>query len=154
MTRDHEGVAGGILDQMAGIEITDEDTRALEDFFSRRYSDPNVITAKLKYQVIHDFITAMAEQNISKTKLAKLIRRSRQYVGRVLEEKSNFTLKSIATFACALNLEVSIRAIPRVENHVSGNKLEVEYRTPERPCGGYSFPGMHKQFSTELEVAK
>lgn len=155
MGRDSSVDTTSILDQMADIEIADEDTRALESFFARRYSDPDTVTAKLKYQIIHDFVSSMEDMSISKADLARKLHKSRQYVGRVLDDKSNFTLRSIATFAWALDLDISIHTSPRTEKQDDTGSLEVEYSEPETLSGGgYCYPGVKRQFCTELKIAK
>jgi hypothetical protein len=143
-----------ILDLMNNIEIEDNDIEAIEEFFSKRNSDPTVLAARLKYQVIHDFTSAMYEQSISKANLAGLLGKSRQYVGRIFEEKSNFTLKSLASLACALNLDLSIQVIPKADRCADSEFLEVEYKEPIMACGGFNFPGVDNHFATEFNVAK
>ena len=105
-----------IMDENNSIEITETDINNLQTFFADWKSDPSTLTAKLKAQVVHDFHSAMEEQGISKSTLAQEMNVSRQYVGRVLSEKSNFTLSTLARFSTALCLELSIQLLPKYNN--------------------------------------
>lgn len=51
----------------------------------------------------------MNEKDISKSKLAEMLGKSRQYVGRILNETANLTVDSIAKIACVLNKSVQVR---------------------------------------------
>jgi len=63
----------------------------------------------LKGSVTEDILRAMEEEGLSRNQLAQRLGKSRQYVGRVLNENANFTMERIAEFACALNRQVAIR---------------------------------------------
>ncbi|MBI2422802.1 MAG: helix-turn-helix transcriptional regulator [Candidatus Hydrogenedentes bacterium] len=72
--------------------------------------DPEFVAAYLKTQFVEDIYGAMADRGIrSKSELAEHLGKSRQYVGRVLNETANFTLESLAEIACALGMRITLR---------------------------------------------
>lgn len=70
--------------------------------------DPEFVAGFLKAKVVNDICTAMQAKGITKNKLAALLGKSPQYVGRVLAEHANFTLETIAEFACALGMSANV----------------------------------------------
>lgn len=48
--------------------------------------------------IVQNILTIMEEKEISQKELAKLIGKSKQYVSRILLEKQNFTINSLALF--------------------------------------------------------
>jgi len=70
--------------------------------------DPEFVGGYLKASFVEDLYQIMAARNLTKSDLAKLLGKSKQYVGRVLNERGNFTLESIAEFACALDMRVAL----------------------------------------------
>jgi transcriptional regulator with XRE-family HTH domain len=71
--------------------------------------DPEFVADYLKGQLVEDILKAMEKQGITKSDLAKRLNKSRQYVTKVLNEKANFTIETIAEVACALGTGVSLR---------------------------------------------
>lgn len=69
-------------------------------------NDPEFISDYLKATFINDVIGAMKEKNMTKTALADKLGKSKQYVGRILNETTNYTIETISEIACALNQEV------------------------------------------------
>lgn len=78
-------------------------------------SDPEFVWDCLKGQFVEDMLNALKAKNWSPTQLAKKMGKSRQYVCRILDEQANFTFKTIAEIACALELRVDARMFPRDE---------------------------------------
>jgi transcriptional regulator with XRE-family HTH domain len=72
-------------------------------------SDPEFIADYMKGSLIADVFMAMEENALNKSQLADRLGKSRQYVGRVLNETANFTIDSIATIAAALEMDVVLR---------------------------------------------
>jgi len=81
--------------------------------------DPEFVGGYLKARFVEDLYQIMAARNLTKSDLAKLLGKSKQYVGRVLNERGNFTLESIAEFACALDMRVALWL------HEPGKRTEV-----------------------------
>ena len=75
--------------------------------------DPEFVADTLKGMVTEDLLHAMAEQGLNRNQLAQKMGKSRQYIGRVLNESANFTLERLAEFACALNRKIEIRICHR-----------------------------------------
>lgn len=76
-------------------------------------SDPEFVAEFMKMQFVEDIFKAMHEQGINRNQLAAKLGKSRQYVGRVLNENANFTLDTLAEFACALDMQVAARLYTR-----------------------------------------
>ena len=72
-------------------------------------SDPDFVAGFLKMQFVEDIFKAMHEQGINRNQLAAKLGKSRQYVGRILNENANFTLETLAEIACALDMHVAAR---------------------------------------------
>ena len=55
----------------------------------------------------------MEEKKISKLELAHKLGKSKQYISRILKEKTNLTIDSIAHIACALDSTFQIDICPK-----------------------------------------
>jgi transcriptional regulator with XRE-family HTH domain len=71
--------------------------------------DPEFVAGYLKAQFVEDIYKAMEEQHLNRSQLAEKLGKTRQYVGRVLNENANFTLETLAEIACALGMHVAAR---------------------------------------------
>jgi transcriptional regulator with XRE-family HTH domain len=80
--------------------------------------DPDFVSDFLKAQFAEDVYRAMAEKGLNKNALSKKLGKTRQYVGRILNESANFTFRTIAEIACALGRQVSVRMIAADERLV------------------------------------
>lgn len=78
-------------------------------------SDPEFVAGFLKMQFVEDIYQAMHAKGMNRNQLAKKIGKSRQYVGRVLNENANFTLETLAEIACALDMNVAARLYEKNE---------------------------------------
>jgi transcriptional regulator with XRE-family HTH domain len=63
----------------------------------------------LRGTIANDICLAMEELEINANQLAKKLGKSRQYVGKLLNESSNFKLSTIASVAVALEREAVVR---------------------------------------------
>ena len=95
---------------------TKEAAAQLRQDFIDLESDPEFVAGFLKMQFVEDIFKAMHEQGINRNQLAAKLGKSRQYVGRILNENANFTLETLAEFACALDMHVSARLYARDEH--------------------------------------
>ena len=77
--------------------------------------NPEFVADYLKGQITEDILTAMEEKGINKSQLAEKLGKSRQYVNRILNETANFTLDTLAKFACALDCKIEARIISKKE---------------------------------------
>ncbi len=71
--------------------------------------DPVFVADFLKMQFVEDIFEAMHIKGINRNQLAQKLGKSRQYVGRILNENANFTLETLAEIACALDMRVAAR---------------------------------------------
>lgn len=71
--------------------------------------DPEFVAGYLRAQFVEDVYRAMAVQHLNKNSLAHKLGKSRQYVGRLLNESANFTLSTVAEIACAMGWQISVR---------------------------------------------
>jgi len=76
---------------------------------ARLEAEPEWVADYLKMQFVEDTLAAMERQGIDRSELARRLGKSRQYVGRVLNERANFTLDSMAQIACALGAHIATR---------------------------------------------
>lgn len=90
---------------------TAEALAQLESRYVDLDSDPDFVSDFLKAQFAEDVYQAMAEKGLNKNALSKKLGKTRQYVGRILNESANFTFRTIAEIACALGRQVSVRMI-------------------------------------------
>jgi len=86
-------------------------------------TDPAFQAACLKAQVIEDIYRLMEEGGVKKKRLAEMLGKSPQYVGRVLAERANFTLDTLAKIACALGGRVTARLYTKDECFVIRPKV-------------------------------
>jgi len=78
-------------------------------------ADPEFVAGYLKARFVEDIYTVMEVQGLNRNQLAKKLGKSRQYVGRVLNENANFTLETLAEIACALEMQVCARMYSKDE---------------------------------------
>ena len=71
--------------------------------------DPEFLLEYMKAALVEDIYRAMESEGMNKSQLAKRMGKSRQYVGRVLNETANFTLETVARIAAALEKDVVLR---------------------------------------------
>jgi len=79
-----------------------KDIKIKKEDFDR---DPEFVADYIKSKFINDVLLLMEKNGINENKLANKLKWSRQYVNKVLKEKTNFTLSSIAMIVCALNVD-------------------------------------------------
>jgi len=88
----------------------------IREDLARLDRDPKSVAEYLKMQFVEDVYEAMDERGWSPSKLARELGWSRQYVGKVLNEKANFTFKTIAKIACKLDLRIAVRMYAHEEH--------------------------------------
>lgn len=76
-------------------------------------NDPEFVADYMKGQITEDILLAMEEKGINKSQLAERMGKSRQYIGRILNETANFTFETIAKIACALDRKIEARIIDK-----------------------------------------
>lgn len=73
--------------------------------------DVEFVLGWLKTRLVEDILIKMNDEKITKTDLAKRLCKNKAYVSRVLNETSNFTLRTIAEIAVALNAKPTVRIL-------------------------------------------
>lgn len=72
-------------------------------------NDPVFVADYLKGVLVEDILKQMEEAGVSRNELAQRLGKSRQYVSRILNEKANFTIETMAQITCSLNCNLSIK---------------------------------------------
>ncbi len=84
----------------------------LEIIADRELIDPGktaeIVADYYNGYVVQRILQVMEESGVNQNELAKRIERSRQYVSKILNEKRNFTIQTLALFSCALDCELLI----------------------------------------------
>lgn len=73
--------------------------------------DPEFVAGFLRAQFVEDVYRAMAQNGLNKNALSQKLGKTRQYVGRILNESANFTFRTIAEITCALGWRVNVRML-------------------------------------------
>lgn len=95
-------------------ELFDEkDEIILDDVMSRLTKaaeelkkDPEYLALKFKAKFAYMVSDAMKSKGINKSELSRMLNKSRQYINKILNESSNFTIKSIAEICTVLDIEL------------------------------------------------
>jgi len=119
-----------ILDNTPTTEEVLKEIDKLE--FPNLENDPEFVSDYLKGQITEDILAAMEENGMNKNQLSKKLGKSRQYVNRILNETANFTLDTLAKFACALNCKIEARIINKDKSLISSLAYKKE---PESELG-------------------
>jgi transcriptional regulator with XRE-family HTH domain len=78
-------------------------------------SDPGFVADFIKGQFVEDVLRVMEETGVNKSQLSGRLGKSRQYVGKLLNERTNFTVETMAEVACALGCRLAVRLAGRNE---------------------------------------
>ncbi len=70
--------------------------------------DPEFVADYTNGMIVQQILSVMEDKDISQVELSKKIGKSRQYVSKILNEKTNLTLHSLALFSCSLDCELEI----------------------------------------------
>jgi transcriptional regulator with XRE-family HTH domain len=95
-----------ILDQTKPVSESIKNIEEIPINFNR---DPEFVADYLKSKFINEILEILDKKNISKSDLAKLMGKSRQYISRILNETVNFTLDTLAQISCALDEDINIK---------------------------------------------
>ena len=67
----------------------------------------------LMMNVTEDILVTMEDQNVSKTKLAQLLGKSRAFITQMLGGSRNMTLRTLSDIAFALDVDIEIKFTPK-----------------------------------------
>lgn len=99
-----------LMDWVNSFPSTEETLKKLDNLeLPELDRDPEFVADLLKGMATEDILRAMEEEGLNRNQLAQKMGKSRQYIGRVLNESANFTLERLAEFACALGRKIAVR---------------------------------------------
>ena len=115
-----------------------KDAATLSRAAAKLADDPAFIAECAKGVIVEDVLRAMEASGLNRNTLAAKLGKSRQYVGRMLDEdqQANFTIETLAELACALRLQLHVRMVPDSERIIFARRVTVT--TPVAPA--LSFP--------------
>lgn len=98
---------------IAGVQTMDELQKTAGSFEIDLLREPEFVAELLQTRFVHDVLTAMARLGWTRAELARRMGKKPQYVSRVLrhESPSNFTIATMAEFACALDFDLALQVV-------------------------------------------
>ena len=80
-------------------------------------NDPEFVAGFLKSKFVDNILVALEENNMSQSDLALKLKKSRQYINKVLNEDNsiNFTIETMAAISCALGMNLKIEPSEKIE---------------------------------------
>lgn len=108
-------------------------------------ADPEFLADRSKGLVVEDILRAMETKGLNRNTLAARLGKTRQYVGKILDEENpaNFTIDTLARISGALGVKLHVRMLPENEHMVFVRGLTVTTRVepmPDFPKSENSFP--------------
>ena len=104
------------LDIFNGVPKTPEVYVPPEDFDA----DPAFAADYMKSKFVEEILQAMEAQNLTRTELAVRLGKKKQYVSRVLNETSNFTIETMVEISHALGKRLVVKLEAPDEGVVAG----------------------------------
>lgn len=97
---------------IAGVPSVKEVEAKFKASGAQLSKDPEFVAEVLLIRFIHDVRAALENLGWSQAELARRLNKKPQYVSRVLdaERRENMTIATMAEFACALGIELTIQA--------------------------------------------
>ena len=107
--------------------ITLGELATLEQAAEALRSDPAYLADFSKGLVVEDILRAMEEAGLNRNTLAAKLGKTRQYVGKILDEErpANFTIDTLAELSSALGLKLHVRMLPEREHMIFVRGLTV-----------------------------
>jgi len=115
-TEANPAISPEIAQLLSETPPTDEVVQDLEAAAVDLDLNPAFVADFLKAQFVEDILRTMEASGLNKNALAEKLGKSRQYVGRILNETGNFTIETMAEIGCALGAQVAIRLCDRGEH--------------------------------------
>lgn len=122
-------------------QATSKELAALAKAADALRTDPEFLADYSKGLIVEDILRAMEASGLNRNTLAAKLGKSRQYVGRILDEdqRANFTIETLAELACVLGLQLHVRMVPETERIIFARRVTVT--TSVAPA--LSFPETH-----------
>lgn len=108
-------------------QATPKELAALEKAADALRSDPAFLADYSKGLVVEDVLRAMEEAGLNRNTLAAKLGKTRQYVGKILDEerRANFTIDTLAELSSALGVKLHVRMLPENEHMIFVRGLTV-----------------------------
>ena len=103
---------------------------------------------------MEDILRAMEEQGLNRNTLAAKLGKSRQYIGKILDEEqpANFTIDTLAELSSALGINLHVRMLPENERMIFVRGLTVTTKEKEKAKALQAKPPAKK--STKKKAVK
>jgi transcriptional regulator with XRE-family HTH domain len=90
-------------------------------------TDPEFLADYSKGLIVEDILRAMESAGLNRNTLAVKLGKSRQYVGKMLDEErpANFTIDTLAELSSALGVKLHVRMLPENEHMIFVRGLTV-----------------------------
>jgi transcriptional regulator with XRE-family HTH domain len=90
-------------------------------------ADPAFLADVSKGLIVEDILRAMETADLNRNTLAAKLGKSRQYVGKILDEEqpANFTIDTLAELSAALGVKLHVRMLPENEHMIFVRGLTV-----------------------------
>ena len=81
-------------------------------------TDPAFLADLSKGLIVEDVLRAMEEAGLNRNTLATKLGKTRQYIGKILDEENpaNFTIDTLAELSAALGVKLHVRMLPENEH--------------------------------------
>ena len=126
-------------------KVTAEDLRGLSDAGKALQTDPAFQADFIKARFVEDLLHAMAAEGMTKSQLAQKWGRTRQYLGKILDEdrRVNFTVETMTELALLLKRRLEVHIL----NPAESTHLLRCVAPPQRlPASEWQFP-VHRPVS-------
>jgi ribosome-binding protein aMBF1 (putative translation factor) len=101
-------------------QATPKELAALEKAADALRTDPAFLADYFKGLVVEDILRAMEQSGLNRNTLAVKLGKTRQYVGKILDEgrRANFTIDTLAELSAALGVKLHVRMLPENEHMI------------------------------------
>jgi hypothetical protein len=108
-------------------QATPKELAALAKAADALRADPAFLADYSKGLVVEDILRAMEDADLNRNTLAAKLGKSRQYVGKILDEEkpANFTIDTLAELSSALGVKLHVRMLPESEHMIFVRGLTV-----------------------------
>jgi len=108
-------------------QATPKELAALAKAADALRADPEFLADVSKGLIVEDILRAMEEAGLNRNTLAAKLGKSRQYIGKILDEENpaNFTIDTLAELSAALGVKLHVRMLPENEHMILVRGLTV-----------------------------
>lgn len=108
-------------------QATPADLARLDKAAAVLRADPEFLADVSKGLIVEDILRAMEAAGLNRNTLAAKLGKSRQYVGKILDEEqpANFTIDTLAELSAALGVKLHVRMLPENEHMIFVRGLTV-----------------------------